>query len=149
MATSRLAAHLPSLFGPSRRAAWRLSLVRRGLAAGALLLALQLTLGVTRPPEMSDEPSAPAGSALSVPLATPADHLAPGDAVGVYLPGRAEPVVTGATVLALPATSGAPPTVRISLPARDVGTLVQQMTSEVGGRTGFIVVRAGAGKDTA
>lgn len=143
MATSRLAAHLPSLFGSSRRAVWRLSFVRRGLAVGALLLALQLTLGVARPPQASRAPATAAGPALTLPLAAPADHLEPGDAVGVYLPGRADPVVTGARVLATPVTSGVASTVRVTLPARDVGQLVQQMTPDVAGRTGFVVVREG------
>lgn len=143
MATSRLAAHLPSLFGPSRRAAWRLSLVRRGLAAGALLLALHLTLGAVRPPAAPTGQGSATGPAVTLPLAAPADHLDPGDAVGVYLPGRADPVVTGATVLSTPASSGAVPTVRVALPTRDVGDLVQQMTPEAGGRSGFVVVRGG------
>lgn len=83
------------------------------------------------------------GPTLTLPLAAPADHLDPGDAVGVYLPGRSDPVVTGATVLATPTTSGALPTVRLTLRQRDVGQLVQQMTPEGGGRTGFVVVRSG------
>lgn len=143
MATSRLAAHLPSLFGPSRRAAWRLSLVRRGLAAGALLLALHLAVGVARPPSASPEQRSASGPVVTLPLAAPAGHLDPGDAVGVYLPGRARPVVTGATILATPASSGAAPTVRVSVPADGVGELVQQMTPEAGGRSGFVVVREG------
>ncbi|NYF97813.1 hypothetical protein [Janibacter cremeus] len=143
MATSRLAAHLPSLFGTSRRAVWRLSLVRRSLAAVALLLALQLTLGAARPPETSREPATASGPALTLPLAAPAGHLEPGDAAEVYLPGRADPVVTGARVLATPVTSGAVPTVEVTLAARDVGQLVQQMAADVGGRTGFVVVRDG------
>ncbi|WP_277454268.1 hypothetical protein [Janibacter sp. DB-40] len=143
MATSRLAAHLPSLFGPSRRAAWRLSLVRRGLAAGAILLALHLTLGSARSPAASPQARTASGPVVTLPLAAPAGRLDPGDAVAVYLPGQARPVVTGATVMATPTSSGAVPTVGVSVAATDVGELVQQMTPEAGGRSGFVVVRDG------
>lgn len=143
MATSRLAQHLPSLFGPSRRAAWRLSLVRRGLAAGALLLALHLTLGATRPAAV-EAPTSPRdeGAAISLPLAAPADHLSPGDEVGVYLPGRSEPVVRGATVLGLPEEAEAP-VVRLTFRERDVATVVREMGEERGLGTGFVIVRSG------
>lgn len=142
MATSRLAAHLPSLFGPSRRATWRLSILRRGLAAGALLLALHLTLGAARPATGAAPSSSTAtGPALTLPLAAPADHLDPGDAVGIYLPGQADPVVTGARVLATPQASAAQAAVRVALQSRDVGPLVQQMTRDDGRDTGFVVVR--------
>ncbi|WEV77808.1 hypothetical protein O9K63_14625 [Janibacter cremeus] len=143
MATSRLAAHLPSLFGPSRRAAWRLSLVRRGLAAGALLLALHLAVGAARPPSASPGPRSVSGPAVTLSLAAPAGHLDPGDTVGVYLPGRARPVVTGATILAASTSAGAAPTVRVAVPADHLGELVQEMTPETGGRSGFVVVREG------
>lgn len=143
MATSRLAVHLPSLFGPSRRAAWRLSLVRRGLAAGALLLALHLTIGATRPPVASPQSRSVAGPVVNLPLAAPASRLDPGDSVAVYLPGRARPLVTGATVLAIPTSSAAVPTVGVSVAAEDVGRLVEQMSSEAGGRVGFVIVEDG------
>lgn len=144
MATSRLATHLPALFGPSRRAAWRLSLVRRCLAAAALLLALHLALGATgRATGASSAPPDRAGPALTLPLAAPADHLRVGDAVGIYLPGQDAPVVADARVLAVPDPAGAGETVRVSLPPSDVGSLVRQMSSEVGGGTGFVVVRRG------
>src|SRR5699024_12651010 len=122
MAPSRLSQHLPSLFGPSRRAAWRLSLVRRGLSAGALLLALHLTLGMTRP-DPAEEPPAPPddGAALSLPLAAPAGHLAPGDEVGVYLPGRTAPVADAARVLAAPAEPRDAPVVGLPLGDGEVG----------------------------
>ena len=143
MAPSRLAQHLPSLFGPSRRAAWRLSLVRRGLSAGALLLALHLTLGMTRP-DPAEEPPAPPddGAALSLPLAAPAGHLAPGDEVGVYLPGRTDPVVDDARVLAVPDESGDAPVVRLTLREGDVGEILREMGPEQGLGTGFVIVRS-------
>ncbi|HIZ98886.1 MAG TPA: hypothetical protein H9805_09975 [Candidatus Janibacter merdipullorum] len=141
MATSRLAQHLPSLFGPSRRAAWRLSLVRRGLAAAALLLALHLTLGATRPAAV-EAPSPPRdeGAAISLPLAAPADHLSPGDEVGVYLPGRSSPVVRDARVLGTPEDSSAP-VVRLTFRQRDVEALLREMGPGRGADTGFVVVR--------
>lgn len=144
MATSRLAQHLPSLFGPSRRAAWRLSLARRGLAASALLLALHLTLGATRPAAV-EAPAAPedAGAALSLPLAAPADHLASGDEVGVYVPGDADPLVRGARVLTVPGEARDTPVVRITLERDEIGPILRQMGPEHGGGTGFVVVREG------
>ncbi|MDN5896775.1 MAG: hypothetical protein L0H93_22490, partial [Nocardioides sp.] len=77
---------------------------------------------------------------LTLPLAAPAAQLEPGDTVRVYLPGRPDPVVTGARVLATPVTSGAVPTVEVTLAVGDVGQLVQHMAPDVGGRTGFVVV---------
>lgn len=141
MASSRLATHLPSLFGPSRRAAWRLSLVRRALAAAALLLAGHLALGATDRATPPADAAAASGPALTLPLAAPADHLRPGDGVGIYLPGRADPIVTHAHVLAVPTTRTGPPTVRLTLGAQDVGELVEQMASRGAGHPGFVVVR--------
>ncbi|MGO1166663.1 MAG: hypothetical protein ACTMHL_08600 [Janibacter sp.] len=142
MATSRLAQHLPSLFGPSRRAAWRLSLVRRGLSACALLLALHLTLGATRPAAV-EAPSAPRdkGAALTLPLAAPADHLSPGDEVGVYLPGDADPLVRGATVLSVPAETEDTAVVRLTLQQDQIGPILREMGPEHGLGTGFVLVR--------
>lgn len=141
---SRLAQQLPSLFGPSRRAAWRLSLIRRLLAAGALLLALHLGLGSVRPaPEEAPAAKRPSGPALSLPLALPADHLSPGDAVGVYLPGRTEPVLTGARVLSLPDSQDRPAVVRVSVGTRDVGPLLKEIGPERAGEEGFVVVGEG------
>lgn len=154
MATSRLAAHLPSLFGPSRRAAWRLSLVRRALAAGAILLALHLTLGAASPAPVasadptsgSADPTGGSGPALTLALAAPADHLEAGDEVGVYLPGDSDPVIAGARVLSVPTATTGRPTVRITLPDGDVGRLVAAMGGPGGagaGGQGFVVVREG------
>ncbi|WP_435202328.1 hypothetical protein [Janibacter sp. GS2] len=144
MATSRLAQHLPSLFGPSRRAAWRLSLVRRGLSACALLLALHLTLGATRP-AVVERPPPPRdeGAALALPLAAPAGHLSPGDEVGIYLPGRAEPLVRRAQVLGVSSETGDTPVVRLTLDEEQVGEILREMAPERGLGNGFVVVRGG------
>lgn len=144
MLSSRLAQHLPSLFGPSRRAAWRLSLARRGLSAGAILLALHLTLGATAPE--AAEPRTPpreTGAALSLPLASPADHLSAGDDVAVYLPGRPDPLVRGAQVLKAPAASDTTPVVRVTVEPSEVGPLLREMAPDRGLGTGFVVVRRG------
>lgn len=143
MAPSRLAQHLPSLFGPSRRAAWRLSLVRRALAAAALLLALQLGLAAARP-AASETPAPPRdeGAAISLPLAAPADHLSPGDEVTVHVPGRAEAVVRDATVLGAPQEADAP-VLRITLPPEQIAPLIREMGPERGLSSGFVVVREG------
>lgn len=140
MTSSRRATLLPSIFGPSRRAAWRLSVLRRGLSAAAILLALQLTLGatsVTPAPSARDRPS---GAAITLPLAVPADHISPGDEVAVYLPGRTDPVVASATALGGPASSSDPTTVRITVPREQLGPLLLAMTPERGGGTGFVIV---------
>lgn len=143
MAPSRLAQHLPSLFGPSRRAAWRLSLVRRGLSVTALLLALHVGLGAARPTtSVAPGPPRDEGAAISLPLAAPADHLAAGDTVGVYLPGRSEPLVRDATVLGVPAETDSP-VVRITLPPGRISPVLREMGPERGLSTGFVVVRAG------
>lgn len=150
MASSSLAQHLPSLFGPGRRAAWRLSLVRRGVTAAALLLALQLTLGAAAPPSSpAPEAGAPAGPTLSLPLTLPADHLSVGDEVGVYLPGRESPVVArsrfGGTTEALSGGYVA----RITLQDEDIGPLLRQMAPGEAGGGGFVLVgRAGRGAAT-
>lgn len=144
MLSSRLAQHLPSLFGPSRRAAWRLSLARRGLAAGAILLALHLTVGATTPE--AAEPRTPpreTGAVLSLPLAAPADHLTAGDEVGVYLPGRPDPLVRGATVLDAPAAGDTAPVVRVTVQRAQVGPVLREMAPDRGLGTGFVVVRGG------
>lgn len=145
MAASRLARHLPSLFGPSRRAAWRLSLVRRGLSAGALLLALHLALGTAHPPpERESGPSRPPGPTLTLPLAAPADHLSPGDRVGVYLPGRSDPVVRGARVVGTPEDPAGGDTVSLAVPAGEVGPVLREMGAGrgtgAGSGTGFVLV---------
>ncbi len=143
MASSRLAQHLPSLFGPSRRAAWRLSVVRRALSATAILLALHVGLEAVRP-TASGAPAPPRdeGTAISLPLAAPADHLAAGDAVSVYLPGRTEPLVREATVLGVPGEADSP-VVRITLPASRVPPVLREMGPDRGLSTGFVLVRAG------
>lgn len=144
MLSSRLAQHLPSLFGPSRRAAWRLSLARRILSAGAILLALHLTLGAMTPPaDETQEAPRETGPALALPLAAPADHLAPGDEVGVYLPGRADPLVRRARVLDAPDAGDTAPVVRVTVERRSVGPLLREMAPDQGLGTGFVVVREG------
>lgn len=119
-------------------------MLRRGLSVLALLLALQLTLGATRPAP-TGAPTAPShdGAAVTLPLAAPADHLTTGDEVGVYLPGRADPVLTGATVLRAPSSTSGTPVVRITLRRDDVGQLLREMAPERGGGTGFVLVRDG------
>lgn len=144
MVSSRLAQHLPSLFGPSRRATWRLALTRRALSAGAILLALHVTLGAARPAEVeAPEPPRETGAALSLPLAAPADHLAPGDEVGIYLPGRADPLVRGAQVLDAPGAADTAPVVRVTVDRRKVGPILREMGPDPGLGTGFVVVRGG------
>lgn len=143
MATSRLAEHLPSLFGPSRRAAWRLSVARRILAALALLLALHLAAGSRAPAPASPSPEGGCGPTLTVPVAAPVDHLGPGDPVGVYVPGESDPVadatVLTATSEAAPATA---PVVEVCLAEEDVGHLVRRMGTDGQSGAGFVLVRA-------
>lgn len=144
MASSRLAQHLPSLFGPSRRAAWRLSLVRRALSVAAILLALHVTLGAARPAAV-EAPTAPRETSptLALPLAAPGDHLSPGDEVAVYLPGRADPLVRGARVLDAPTAGDAAPVVRVTVERRSVGPILREMGPDQGLSSGFVVVRGG------
>lgn len=142
MAASALAQHLPSLFGPSRRAAWRLSVARRALAALAILLALHLTLGAVRPPETAAPRSpAPSGPRLSLPLALPADHLSPGDRVGVYLPGRATPVATGARVVSTSESPSGQIVAEVTMRTADVGPILRDLGPEGAAQGGFVLVR--------
>lgn len=144
MAASALAQHLPSLFGPSRRAAWRLSLARRALAALAILLALHLALGVLTPAEsLAPSSSTPAGPELSLPLAMPADHLSPGDRVGVYLPGREEPVVASARFRGGDEDASGRSVARITLRDNDIGAILRQMGVDGPTQGGFVLVRHG------
>ncbi len=80
---------------------------------------------------------------ISLPLASPADHLSPGDEVGVYLPGRADPLVRGAQVLDAPAAGDTAPVVRITVKRAAIGPLLREMAPEHGLGTGFVVVRGG------
>lgn len=144
MASSRLAQQLPSLFGPSRRAAWRLSLVRRALAVVAILLALHLTLGAVRPPAAAPAPAAErAGPELSLPLAVPADHLLPGDAVAVYLPGRGTPIATGARIAGTSQTPSGAAMARVILRRSDVEPILRQMGAGGAAQGGFVLVSGG------
>lgn len=54
MAPAQLSDHLPGLLGPSRRAAWRRVVLRRGLALALLLIALQLAVTAARGPSSGD-----------------------------------------------------------------------------------------------
>ncbi|MDN5716829.1 MAG: hypothetical protein L0G89_06295 [Janibacter sp.] len=144
MASSRLAKQFPSLFGPSRRAAWRLSLVRRALAVVAILLALHLTLGAVRPPAAAPAPATErAGPELSLPLAMPADHLLPGDTVAVYLPGRGSPVATGARISGTSQTPSGTTVARVTLRRTDVEPILRQMGDAGAGQGGFVLVAGG------
>lgn len=144
MASSRLAQQLPSLFGPSRRAAWRLSLVRRALAVAAILLALHLTLGAVRPPAAVPAPAAERpGPELSLPLAVPADHLLPGDAVAIYLPGRGTPIATGARIAGTSQTPSGAPMARVTLRRADVDPVLRNMGAGGPAPGGFVLVAGG------
>lgn len=144
MASSRLAQQLPSLFGPSRRAAWRLSLVRRALAVVAILLALHLTLGAVRPPAAAPAPAAErAGPELSLPLAVPADHLLPGDAVAVYLPGRGTPIATGARIAGTSQAPSGAAMARVILRRSDVEPILRHMGAGGAAQGGFVLVAGG------
>ena len=144
MPSSRLAQLFPSVLGPSRRAAWRLSLLRRGLAVGAILLALHLTAGAVRPPSPPPAPTTErTGPELSLPLALPADHLAAGDAVSVYVPGRESPVARGARLMGTSQTPSGLPVASITLRAQDVGSILRQMGAAGAAPEGFVLV-AGA-----
>lgn len=114
------------------------------LAAAALVLALHLALSATRTDQpAASQPPETVGAALSLPLAAPADHLAPGDEVGVYLPGQVDPLVSGARVLGANEATGGASVVRITLRQKDVGTIVKEMGPESGGSAGFVIVRGG------
>jgi hypothetical protein len=144
MASSRLAQQFPSLFGPSRRAAWRLSLARRALAVTAILLALHLGVGATRPPEAAQAPTTQrAGPELSLPLALPADHLAPGDTVAVYLPGRGSPIATGARVSGTSQTPSGGTVARVTLRRSDVEPILRHMGTSGPSQGGFVLVADG------
>lgn len=144
MAASPLAQHLPALFGPSRRAAWRLGVLRRALAALAILLAIQLALGALAPTErLAPSGSTPTGPELSLPLAMPADHLSPGDRVGVYLPGREEPVVRSARFRGGDEDAAGRSVARITLRDNDIGAILRQMGVDGQPQSGFVLVRQG------
>ena len=144
MSPSRLAQLFPSVLGPSRRAAWRLSLLRRGLAVGAILLALHLTAGAVRPPSPPAAPTAEReGPELSLPLALPADHLAAGDAVSVYVPGRESPVATGARVSGTSQTPSGLAVARITLRRSDIGPVLRHLGPDGSTSGGFVLVAGG------
>lgn len=141
MIGSRLAQHLPSLFGPSRRAAWRLSVLRRALAAAALLLAIDLAVGAARPSEATrpSTPSTPvSGATVVLPLATSADHVAPGSEVSVYAAGRGRPLTTKATLVEPVGGVDGRPRARVAVRPEDVGEIVQQLGA--GQRIDFVLV---------
>lgn len=141
MASSRLAQQFPSLFGPSRRAAWRLSLTRRALTVTAILLALHLSVGAARPPEAAPAPTTQrAGPELSLPLALPADHLTPGDTVAVYLPGRGSPIATDAHVSGTSQTPSGGTVARIVLRRADVEPILRHMGTNDLSQGGFVLV---------
>lgn len=126
MAGSRLAQYLPSLFGPSRRAAWRLSVVRRLVALAALLLAVQLAVGATAPPDETAPSTPTKGATIALPLASAVD-LPTGSRVTVYAAGRAGPVARRATLVATePGTTGSP-RAQVSVPEEQVGPIVQEL----------------------
>ncbi|MFX4287019.1 hypothetical protein ACQBJO_02470 [Janibacter sp. G349] len=149
MAASPLAQHLPALFGPSRRAAWRLGVLRRALAALAILLAIQLALDALRPSDgATTSPRSPSGPELSLPLAMPADHLSPGDRVGVYLPGREEPVVRSARFGGTSESTSGQTVARITLSDNEIGRILRHMGVDGPTQGGFVLVGEG-GPDTA
>lgn len=126
---SRLAQHLPSLFGPSRRAAWRLSVVRRALAGAAVLLAVQLAVGAVRPAPSasSSHRPMPKGAVLALPLTAPADHLRDGARVEIYASGQAVPVARGATVVGSSGGDGGQARATVAVAEDDVGRVVQEL----------------------
>lgn len=144
MAPSRLAHHFPALFGPSRRAAWRLSVARRALAAVALLLALHVATTSSRGP-LTPAPthSQPPGPALSLPLALPADHLVPGEEVAVYLPGTGEPLVTGARFGGSAESMSGSDVARITLRGNEVAEILENLRNSAGEPVGFVLVGTG------
>lgn len=144
MASSRLAQHLPSLFGPSRRATWRLSLARRALAATAILLALHLTAGVAgSAPAAAPKAAEHTGPQLSIPLVLPVDHLAPGDSVGVYLPGQAEPIATDAHFVGTTEATSGRAVARITLRRNQIGRILREMGADRAAEGGFVLVGNG------
>ena len=138
MAGSRLAQHLPSLFGPSRRAAWRLSVVRRLLALAALLFAVQLAVGATAPPDEAAPSTPTTGATVALPLASAVD-LPTGSTVTVYAAGRASPVARRATLVEAgdPGTTGSP-RAQVSVPEEQVGPIVQELGATP--RVSFVLV---------
>lgn len=140
MATA-LAQHLPSLFGPSRRAAWRLSLARRGLAVTAILVALHLVASAAGPPPAT-APTLPvrSGPELSVPLALPVDGLVAGERVSLYVPGESTPVATGARVSSTSEAPSGALVARITVRDREIGPILRNMASADGSGSGFVLV---------
>lgn len=107
----------------------------------ALLLALHLTAGVAGPaPAAAPKAAARTGPQLSLPLALPADHLAPGDSVGLYLPGRAEPIATDAHFVGTAETPSGHSVARVTLRHGDVGRIVRAMGADRGAEGGFVLV---------
>ncbi len=115
--------------------------MRRGLAAGARLLALHLPLTTARAESVRAlPPTTPAGATLTLPLAAPGDHLAAGDEVSVHLPGQEDPLVTGATVLGAATHASGGSVVRITIDEAELGPVLRELAPERGGSTGFVVV---------
>lgn len=109
----------------------------------AILLALHLSVGVTRPPQAAPPPTQRAGPELSLPLALPADHLAPGDTVAVYLPGRGSPIATGARISGTSQAPSGGAMARITLRRADVDPILRAMGSSGPSPGGFVLVADG------
>ena len=73
----------------------------------------------------------------------PADHLSPGDRVGVYLPGRAEPVVASARFRGGDEDASGRSVARITLRDNDIGAILRQMGVDGPTQGGFVLVRHG------
>ena len=80
---------------------------------------------------------------VTLPLAMPADHLSPGDRVGVYLPGRAEPVVASARFRGGDEDASGRSVARITLRDNDIGAILRQMGVDGPTHGGFVLVRHG------
>ena len=101
-------------------------------------------LGALAPAEsLAPSSSTPTGPELSLPLAMPADHLSPGDRVGVYLPGRAEPVVASARFRGGDEDASGRSVARITLRDNDIGAILRQMGVDGTTHGGFVLVRHG------
>ena len=80
---------------------------------------------------------------VTLPLAMPADHLSPGDRVGVYLPGREEPVVRSARFRGGDEDAAGRSVARITLRDNDIGAILRQMGVDGPTQGGFVLVRHG------
>lgn len=73
----------------------------------------------------------------------PADHLAPGDTVAVYLPGRGSPIATGARISGTSQTPSGTTVARVTLRRTDVEPIMRQMGAAGAGQGGFVLVAGG------